>query len=77
MRDRQRGGMTTLGMVPTLEEDHLLAVSCACGRTLLSSNQRGLCAQVASHWRLRHPEPIVVTPEEFVARHAFAAWEGD
>jgi hypothetical protein len=32
---------------------------------------------VAAHWRLMHPEPIVITPQEFVARHAFAALETD
>jgi hypothetical protein len=58
-------------------EDHLLAVWCACGRTLISTTQAGLVAQVGTHWRLRHDEPTVVTPDEFVGRYAFAAWEGD
>lgn len=69
--------MTTVGPLPMQVEDPLLAISCACGRTLLSTSHRGLVGQVAIHWRLRHPERIVITPEEFVARHAFPAWEGD
>ena len=69
--------MSTAGLVHILDDDHLLAVSCACGRTLLSSTRRGLVAQVATHWKLRHAERIVITPEEFVTRHAFAAWESD
>jgi hypothetical protein len=63
--------------LPDTLDDHLLAVACACGRTLVSSSSRGLVSQVTSHWRLRHPEPIAITPAEFVRRHAFAAWEGD
>ena len=57
--------------------DHLVAVVCSCGRTLLSASRFGLIAQVASHWRLRHTERIVVTPEEFVVSHEFFTWEGD
>lgn len=61
-------------LVPLSESDQdLLAVPCACGHTLVSLTRRGLVAQVATHWRLRHSEPIVITPEEFVARHAFAS----
>jgi len=52
-------------------ESELLAISCACGRTLVSATRPGLVAQVTTHWRLRHPEPIVITPTEFVERHAF------
>lgn len=63
--------------MPIQADDPLLAVSCACGRTLMSSSRDGLVAQVATHWRLRHRERIVVTPEAFVTRHAFAAWESD
>jgi hypothetical protein len=58
-------------------EGSLVAISCACGRTLLSATRSGLVAQVAVHWRLRHPEPIVISPHEFVARHAFPALETD
>jgi hypothetical protein len=54
-------------------EAELVAISCACGRTLVSATRRGLIAQVTTHWRLGHREPIVITPEEFVARHAFPA----
>lgn len=57
-------------------EDALIAVSCACGRTILSATHRGLLAQVIAHWRLQHGEPIAITPQEFIARHAFVAYEG-
>jgi hypothetical protein len=69
--------MSLAATVPDELESHLLAISCSCGRTLVSATQRGLVAQVASHWRLRHSELIVITASEFVARHAFTAWEGD
>jgi hypothetical protein len=58
-------------------DESLVAITCACGRTLLSATAAGLVAQVAAHWRLLHPEPIVITPQEFVVRHAFAALETD
>lgn len=58
-------------------DDQLLGIVCACGMTLFSTSHRGLVGQVASHWRMRHPEPVAVTPDEFVRNHAFAAWEAD
>jgi len=52
-------------------EAELVAVSCACGRTLVSGTRPGLGAQVTTHWRLGHRERIVISPAEFVERHAF------
>ena len=65
------------GTLAADEDQPLLAISCACGRTLISISERGLVSQVTAHWRLRHAEPIAVTPAEFVRRHAFTAWEVD
>jgi hypothetical protein len=58
----------------TLDEP-LLAVTCGCGRTLTAACSRGLTEQLATHWRNRHRERIVITPDEFVMRRAYEAWE--